>query len=197
MTKKEFFKLIKDNLKAFNKQEVENIIEYYDELINDKMESGLSEASAINSLGSVSDITNSVKTELVLERSSQKKESSLKNFLIILGIGSAPVLLPIMFAFIVIYFALLIVLLSLLLAFSLSSIGILISLIIKGILILVAGGKLYAFFVSLGAGFIGCAIFLILTYLLFKLAKIALHGTNKFFAKLLKKKQQKEVTENV
>jgi len=51
MNKEGFLKRIKGDLRKFNQLEVEKALDYYEELINDKVDSGLSEEEAINSLG--------------------------------------------------------------------------------------------------------------------------------------------------
>jgi uncharacterized membrane protein len=85
MNKQEFLKEIKSKLNHFQSSELDEITNYYNEIIEDKMEAGLNEEEAINSLGSIETIVNEIKINIVSKRSDEKKTNTLKNFLIILG----------------------------------------------------------------------------------------------------------------
>ncbi len=59
MNKKNYFKILRDELKRRNVSNVEDIIEEYDDLIYQKMKEGKSEDEAVRELGSIEDLANS------------------------------------------------------------------------------------------------------------------------------------------
>lgn len=191
MKKNDFLNQIKSNLKGFEQTEVNEIIAYYEEIIADKMENGFTEIEAINSLGDVDAITNEIKVNIVMKRSEKKSTNTLKNFLIILGICSTPILLPLGITFSVLFFVLFVVLFSLIVSFGASGISVIIAVFVDSIVTIIDGGEIYSIFIKLGLGLISGAILIFFTLELFKLAKILLNKTNKIFLKIIKKKSKK------
>ncbi len=191
MNKKDFFKQIKDNLEGFEKSEISEIIIYYEEIIADKIENGLTEEEAVKSLGDVKSITNEIKFNIVMKRSEKKSTNSLKNFLIILGICSTPILLPLGITFAVLYFVLYLVLFSLILAFGLSGICAIIAVLAQGIISFISGGEISVILIQLGLGLSIGAFLILLALWVFSFTKILLNNTNKLFLKTIKKKSKK------
>ena len=66
MTKAQFLYALDSKLSVLSDKDKESSIEYYSELIDDRMEEGLSESEAIASLGSVDEIYNSIIAEIPL-----------------------------------------------------------------------------------------------------------------------------------
>lgn len=52
MTKQEFLLRIRNGLAALPKEDIEKSVEYYREMIDDRMEDGLSEEEAVAAIGS-------------------------------------------------------------------------------------------------------------------------------------------------
>lgn len=193
MNKVEFLNQIENNLKEFKEEETKEIINYYDEIIADKIEAGLSETEAVRSLGNVSDITNEIKVNIVMNRSDKKSTNALKNFLIILGIASTPILLPLGIVFAILFITLFIVLFALVFSFGASGIAVIIAIITQSVVTVITTGEIGAFFIQLGLGLAAGSILLLLTIELFKLTKFLLNKTNKLFSKVIKKRLRKEV----
>ncbi len=63
MDKKEFLKALDVALQPIDKNEREQTLAYYEEIINDRCDSGMSEEEAVYSLGSIEEITRSVLEE--------------------------------------------------------------------------------------------------------------------------------------
>lgn len=63
MDKKEFLKALELALQPIDKTEREQTLAYYEEIINDRCDSGMSEKEAVYSLGSIEEITRSVLEE--------------------------------------------------------------------------------------------------------------------------------------
>lgn len=64
MTKIEFLEALKLRIQEYPAEETRKSVEYYEEMIDDRMEDGMSEAEAIASLGSVEQIAEQIKCEL-------------------------------------------------------------------------------------------------------------------------------------
>lgn len=87
MNKKIFLKTLKRELRALNSSELQKNISYYDEIIADMMESGLSEEAAIEKIGAPQKIA-----EEILENTSpenMRKKDILGMFLICASIITA------------------------------------------------------------------------------------------------------------
>lgn len=191
MDKKEFLKAISNNLKGFDKSEITEILAYYEEIIADKMENGLTEEDAIASLGNIDDITNEIKVNLVLKRSDKKISNSLKSFIIILGICSSPILLPLGIAFAVLFLSLFIVLFALIFVFGFTGICVILAVFIHSFSTLSTGGDIASIFIQLGLGLMSSAFLIGLTIELYKAMKLLLNKINRFFLKTIKKKTKK------
>lgn len=64
MNKAEFLSELQKQISEYPSEETEKSMEYYAEMIDDRMEDGMTEAEAIASLGSVESIANQIKCEL-------------------------------------------------------------------------------------------------------------------------------------
>ena len=62
MNKNEFLKELKKRLKNLTTVDTAKSLEFYSEMIDDRMEDGMSEEEAIDSLGSIDDIAEQIKT---------------------------------------------------------------------------------------------------------------------------------------
>ncbi len=139
MKKEEFLSQLKKEIETLSAKDVDDVINYYNELIQDRIENGENEEDVIVSLGSIDIIANNileekknttkvevVNPEIVKEKDDNQKES--KNWStskIILIILASPLLL----VFLIIIFSLLITLLGVLFGLLVA----LISLIFTGI----------------------------------------------------------------
>jgi len=196
VNKREFIKIIETGLKGFSNEEVTKIIEYYDEIINDYIDAGNSEEEAIRKLGDTNIIINDLKTNLIIERSTNKKSSSIKNFIIILSISTSPVLIPLGIAFFVIFLSLLIVLLSLFVSFSVSSIFLFAASVYTSLEMLILGIDAATILTIFGTLLFCGSVFGLLSIVIYKFSKTILHFINKRFSNILRKRNQKEVRDN-
>ena len=55
MTKREFLKALWSSLSQLPKEDVERTIDYYNEMIDERMENGMTEEEAVADVGSVED----------------------------------------------------------------------------------------------------------------------------------------------
>lgn len=99
MSKQAFLKILQDRLTGLPKEDIDRSVEFYSEMIEDRIEDGMSEEEAVNSLGSIDDIVNQILSEtpivrLVKEKVKPKRElSALEIILIIIG---APIWAPLL-----------------------------------------------------------------------------------------------------
>ena len=104
MTKKEFLNELESRLQGLPKSEIDERINFYDEMIQDMVEEGRTEEEAIESFGGLDEVVLSIAgktkmTSLVKERIRPKKRiSTLGIILIILGF---PIWLPFLITFFV------------------------------------------------------------------------------------------------
>lgn len=198
MTKKEFYKEIKESLvkDKFSKDEINSVIEYYDEIINDKIEFGFEEEDAIISLGDVKTITNSIKANVVYERSDNKKinpsSSSIRDFWIILGICSSPILIPLGIGFFAMFMGILIALIAMIVSFAGAAIITFVGLIYWFIETMGTEATLSTILIIVGIYLIIIALFSMLTVLLVSFSKTILNAVVRLFSKSVREKSKKE-----
>lgn len=112
MNKMEFLNILFMRLDGLPKDEVEQTLEFYEEIISDKVEDGLTEEEAVAQLGPISDIVSQVMSEISLskivrERLRPKRE--LRIWELVLIILGAPLWFPILIAFFAVFFSLYVV----------------------------------------------------------------------------------------
>lgn len=197
MKKIEFLQTLRERLKAFQKSEVQSIIDYYEELIEEKKETGIKEEEVIASFGSIENIIPKVTADLVFTRSSTQQTSPLKNFWIILGICASPILIPIGIALGAIVFSLVIVVFSLLISLLASEVAIIVSLIPMVISMIVSGTDFSIIILTIGLCLIAIAILFYLSLLTIQVGKKALQSINRFFSKRIKQKTEVNKNENI
>lgn len=132
MDKKQFINLLRRKLKRFNVADIEETISYYEELIYEKMQEGLSENQAVASLGDPHEVASSMAVDMV----AKSKTTGVNAALILLGAMSTPILLPILLVLAVLYFVVIVVWGTLAFSFGFAAIASLVgavgSLIIPG-----------------------------------------------------------------
>ena len=187
MNKIEFIDVLAKRLSGFPEKERKQTIDYYYEIISDKIDEGMSEEEAIASLGTIDDIVNLTLSEISLPKLIKEKfkpKRKLKNWeLILIGCTSiiwVPVLISLVASFIAIYVSLWSVVISLGASAIATAASSLVCLL--GIVDLFTG--------SIGSGLvlIGFSMFfagltIILTILTIQLAKVMVVICKKLFIK--------------
>ena len=109
MKKKEFLKELENNLRGLPQRDIDERIEFYSEMIDDRIEDGKSEEEAVREIGSIDDVVRDIAKDtslvkLVSNRVKPKnKISGLGVILIILGF-------PLWFPLLMVFFSLVLVL---------------------------------------------------------------------------------------
>lgn len=101
MTKHEFVQSLHDKLSGLPQGDVEERISFYIEMIEDRMEEGLSEEEAVASVGSVDEIVSQIIAEIPLAKIAKEKmkpKRRIKAWEILLLILGVPLWVPLLIA---------------------------------------------------------------------------------------------------
>ena len=102
MKRSEFLEELKARLWAMPEGDIQNSLDYYSEMIDDRMEDGLSEEEAVAAIGNLDEIVKQILTETprppqVVEPIKKQKpeQKNTKTWLILLAVLGSPVWLPV------------------------------------------------------------------------------------------------------
>ena len=119
MNKEEFLSSLRERLAVFPDAEIEEYINYYREMIDDRMEDGFTEEQVIQELGCVDDVFAVILQETALTQLLKKKmkpKHRLRPWEIVLLVLGSPIWIPLAAAAVVIVLAAYVVLWSLLIS---------------------------------------------------------------------------------
>lgn len=161
MNKQKFIYDLKDGLKGFDENEIEEISNFYSEMIDDKIENGLTEEKAVEEIGSVDDVLKQILSEyslmkLVKKRIKPKRKlTALEIVLLVLG---SPIWVSVIIALFSIVFSLYVVIWSVVISVW----AIELSLVVSSIaLILLTILKICDIGIFVAIAFLGVALFCI------------------------------------
>ena len=193
MDKAEFLDELRRRLSGLPQFDLEERLEFYAEMIDDRMEDGLSEAEAVAGIGSVDAVAEQIMADIPLTRLVKEKAKRVRRLraweIVLLVLGS-PVWLPVLAAggavCLSLYLALWAVLLSFWaadLAFVLGALGGVVGAVLSGLRGSLAAAALMlgAAFVCAGLALVAFAAFLALTKGLLRLTKKLLLGVKRLF----------------
>ena len=115
MNKEQFLDELRRELSGLPQEDIEERIAFYEEMIADRMDEGISEEEAISEIGSVEEISRQIMSEIPLTKLIKEKvrpKRSLKAWEIVLLVLGSPVWLPLGIAAIAVLFAVYVVLWS-------------------------------------------------------------------------------------
>ena len=115
MTKKQFLAAVAGELDGLSQSDIKKSLDYYSEMIDDRMEDGLSEEEAVAAMGSVKEIAHRILTEFPLAKVIKVKHRpsrGLRAWEIVLLILGSPVWLPLLAAALIVLLAVYIVIWS-------------------------------------------------------------------------------------
>lgn len=185
MTRQEFSDALRKSLTGLPQEDLERSIDFYREMIDDRMEDGLSEEEAVAAIGSVDEVANQILkdtplTKLVREKIRPRRKMQVWE-IVLLAVGS-PIWLSLLIAAAAVVFCLYMVLWALVICawavgvsvagFSIGCIGC--------ALIMLAGGNAWPAAAMFGTALV-CAG---LSIILFWLSKMATVGTAKLSKKI-------------
>lgn len=157
MTKDEFLGLLRKELSGLPDEDIQKSLDYYGEMISDRMEDGLDEEAAVEAIGKPSDAAESILSEIPLPKLIKKKitpKRSLRVWEIVLLIIGSPLWLSILIAAAAVVLAVYIVMWSIVLVMYAATLSLAAGLL-AGLTSIV-----FSFFGSFGSGIIpGIALF--------------------------------------
>ncbi len=166
MNKQEFLSRLRKGLEGLPKDEVQERVSFYSEMIDDRMEEGFSEEEAVKEIGSVEMIISQIKgdipiTKLVKEKITPKK--SLKAWEIVLLVLGSPIWFSLLIATVAVVFSLYVVLWSVIISLW-SVFGAFVGCAIGGIVssvVLLLSGNIFIGMILMSAGLVcgGLSIF--------------------------------------
>ena len=109
MTKNEFLEKLKEKLSFLPSDDVNERLTFYGEMIDDRMEEGLSEEEAVNGVGGIDDVVSQTVSDTSLIKLVKEKvrpKRKLKGWETALIIIGSPLWLPLLIAFLAVVFAL-------------------------------------------------------------------------------------------
>ncbi|MBR5947667.1 MAG: DUF1700 domain-containing protein [Clostridia bacterium] len=119
MNKRDFLNALEARLGGLPPEDVERRLEFYAEMIDDRVEDGMSEAEAVRDLGDIDGIVSSIIAETPMTRlvgAKLKSKSELKGWHIALLVLGAPLWIPLLIALLAVIFAVFVTLFSLVIA---------------------------------------------------------------------------------
>lgn len=186
MTKQQFSQALKDLLssRGLSEAEIKKSVDYYLEMIDDRIEDGMAEEEAVAAMGNVEDIAKDILFDaplgvLVKSKIKKEKQKSSDNtlFIVLLLVFGFPVWFPLLLAAVIVFAAVYIVIFALII----SVFAVVVSLFVAGIALIPAGFFIISQTAAgtlaiVGAGFllIGISLLLVLPAKYIVLGLIAL-----------------------
>ncbi len=147
MTKHAFLAAVEANLQGLSPSDIQKSLDFYREMIDDRIEEGMSEAEAVAAMGSPEEVARQILSEMPLPKVIKAKTDpgrALHGGEIALLILGSPVWLPLLLAACVIFFAVYVVIWSVVIAFFAVDVAFAacaIALIPGGIIASISGGS--------------------------------------------------------
>lgn len=101
MTKQDFLNNLKNRISQLPSSEIQKSLDYYSEMIDDRVEDGMTEEDAVNALGDINKIVESIEIEMPMSSLVKNKikeshnKSNNKTLWIILAVLGSPLWIPI------------------------------------------------------------------------------------------------------
>lgn len=109
MNKQEFLEALKNGLSGLPQEDIEERIDFYSEMIDDKIEEGILEVEAVASIGGVEDIVSQTVAEVPISKLVKqkiKRENKLKAWEIVLLAVGSPIWASLLIAFLAVVLSL-------------------------------------------------------------------------------------------
>ena len=101
MNKSDFLTALREKLNGVPEEDINKSLDFYGEMIDDRVEDGMSEEEAVEALGSMEEIINQILSEVSLPKLVKEKvrpKQTLKAWEVVLLVLGAPVWVPIVLA---------------------------------------------------------------------------------------------------
>ena len=165
MNKTEFVNQLSAGLMGLSQEDIKRSVDFYTEMIDDRIEDGMPEEEAVAALGSIEEIRSKILEEIPITRIVKEKitpKRSFKAWEIILLILGSPVWLPLLLSFIVVCLVLYLCFWIIILSLYVIDLSVFISGIagVIGAVIQTGGVPVMTFFIGCGVALIGLGILL-------------------------------------
>ena len=176
MTKTEFMSSLREKLSGLGEEDIRKSLDYYSEMIDDRIEDGMTEEEAVADVGTPDECASAILMDMPLSKvvkAKINKERSIKWWDVLLIILGAPLWVPILLTVLSVAFVVAVTLFAVVIAFA----ACVIALVFGGLFFIAVG--IWEFFratfasgmfgIGIGIAAIGCGILaVILVVLLFK-----------------------------
>ena len=166
MNKEEFIAELKDGLSGLPQNDIDERVLFYTEMIDDRMEEGMSEEEAISGIGSVEEIVSQIISEVPLTKIVKKRitpDRALRTWEIVLIVLGSPLWLSLLLAALCVILAMYAVVWSVILSLWAAELSLIACALsgIAGAVVSWCHGDLLPGFAMLGAGFLsgGLSVF--------------------------------------
>ena len=181
MDKQTFLALLREQLRGLPQGDIEQSLEYYSEMIDDRMEDGVSEEEAVAAMETPKEIAKQILLDMPLPKVVKAKARPTRPLaiweIVLLVVGS-PVWVPLIFAFVITFFALYMVIWAVIvalyavnLAFALCGVA---AWVQSGIALFTGAGLQVPFYIGLGFASLGIAILLFFAFNVLSIKLVAL-----------------------
>ena len=165
MNKAEFVNQLSAGLTGLSQEDIKRSVDFYTEMIDDRIEDGMSEDEAVEALGSIDEIRNRILEEIPITRIVKEKITPKRSFRaweIILLILGAPVWIPLLLSLIVVCLVLYLCFWIIILALYVVDLSVFVSGIagILGGIIQAGGAGVMTFFIGCGIALLGLGVLL-------------------------------------
>lgn len=171
MSKQEFLAALQDGLRGLPPEDIQRWVEFYGEMVEDRMEDGMTEAEAVAALGSVHQIIAQILAQTPLPRLVQEKvkpKRPIRAWEIVLLVAGSPIWVPLAFAAVLVFLACYVVLWACIVTLYAVDLSLAVGGVacLAGSLLLAPSGNLPARVFLIGAGLacVGLAILLFFTF---------------------------------
>ena len=163
MKKEEFIAQLRKELSGLPKKELEERLTFYSEMIDDRMEDGLTEQDAVSDIGSVEEISTQIISDIPFTKIAKEKitkQRRFKNWEILLLALGAPIWVSLAIAAVAVLFSLFVAVFSVVFSVAVALIATFVAVLVSGV-----GGVLVGIFYLFsgnalsGVALIGASIF--------------------------------------
>jgi uncharacterized membrane protein len=185
--------LVKRLSKTFPDVEIQNAVNYYEEIIDERVEHGETEEDVVASFGEMQTIVSKITAEIVVNRSNSKSvKDAWRNFFIILAICSSPVLVPVAIAFVAVLVGLAVTFVSVIFALVVAAGAILISLIPIMIGLFATGAGVPEIMIGIGAALIVLGLLTVVIIKCYQIGAWVFIKISALFTEIVSKKTKGE-----
>ena len=188
MHRQEFINILKEKLSGIPQTDLEKTLDYYSEIISEKLDEGMNEEEAINSLGTIDEIVKNILSEIPLKKLVKEKfnlNRKLKTWEIILLSSTAIIWVPILISLTAIVIAVYISLWSGVIALGASAISCAATSLIMFLGIIdIFTANFGSGLVLIGVGMAALGLAILLGLLTFELSKVMIKVCKKFVLKI-------------